>query len=76
MQLQQDEYATLITQSPKTCNVFNQIFISMMLGNDISDESFSLALKRYDNLIVDNMEKKKFLLETHINNKIDVLRKL
>lgn len=76
MQQQQDEYATLIAQSPKTYNVFNQIFISMMLDNDISDESFSSALKRYDNLIVDNREKKKFILETHINNKIDELQKL
>lgn len=76
MQQQQDEYASLIAQSPKTYNVFNQIFISMMLDNDISDESFSLALKKYDNLIVDNMEKKKFILETHINNKIDELQKL
>lgn len=76
MQQQQDEYATLVTQSPKTCNVFNQIFISMMLGNDISNESLSSALKKYDDLIADNMEKKKFILETHINNKIDELQKL
>lgn len=76
MQQQQAEYATLITQSPKTCNVFNQIFISMMLGNDISDESLSLALKKYDDLIADNMEKRKFILETHINNEIDELQKL
>ncbi|XP_070162734.1 augmin complex subunit dgt3 [Polyergus mexicanus] len=76
IQQQQDEYATLVAQSPKTYNVFNQIFISMMLDNDISDESFSSALKRYDNLIVDNREKKKFILETHINNKIDELQKL
>lgn len=76
MQQQQDEYATLMAQSSKTYNVFNQIFISMMLGNDTSDKSLSLALKRYDNLIVDNMEKKKFMLETYINNKIDDLQKL
>jgi len=76
MQQQQDEYATLMAQSPKTYNIFNQIFISMMLGNDTSDKSFSLALKRYDNLIVDNMEKKKFMLETYINDKIDELQKL
>ncbi|KAL6437042.1 hypothetical protein ACFW04_004980 [Cataglyphis niger] len=76
MQQQQDEYASFIAQSSKTYNVFNQIFISMMLDNDISDESFSLALKKYDNLIVDNTEKKKFILETHINNKIDELQKL
>lgn len=76
MQQQQDEYTTLITQSPRTYNVFNQIFISMMLGNDTSDKSFSSALKRYDNLIVDNIEKKKFILEKYINNKIDELQKL
>lgn len=76
MQQQQDEYATLMAQSSKTYNIFNQIFIFMMLGNDTSDKSFSLALKRYDNLIVDNMEKKKFMLETYINNKIDELQKL
>ncbi|XP_072746859.1 uncharacterized protein [Anoplolepis gracilipes] len=75
MQQQQDEYS-LVTQSPKICNVFNQIFISMMLGNDISDESFSAALKRYDNLIADNIEKKKFIFEIDVNNKIDILQKL
>lgn len=76
MQQQQDEYATLVTQSLKTYNVFNQIFISMMLGNDVSDESLSSALKKYDDLIADNVEKKKFILETHINDEIDELQKL
>lgn len=76
MQQQQDEYATFMAQSSKTYNIFNQIFISMMLDNDTLDKSFSLALKRYDNLIVDNMEKKKFMLETYINKKIDELQKL
>ncbi|EFN68882.1 hypothetical protein EAG_00678 [Camponotus floridanus] len=75
MQQQQDEYATVIAQSSNTYNIFNQIFTSMMLDNDTSDKSFSLALKRYDNLMVDNMEKKKFMLETYIN-KIDELQKL
>jgi len=76
MQQEQDEYATLVTQSPKTYNAFNQIFISMMLGDNVSDESFSTALKRYDDLIADTAEKKKLILETYLNNKIDKLRKL
>jgi len=76
MQQEQDEYATLVTQSPKTYNAFNQIFISMMLGDNVSDESFSTALKRYDDLIADTAEKKKSMLETYLNNKIDKLRKL
>lgn len=76
MQQEQDEYTTLVTQSPKTYNAFNRIFISMMLGDDISDESLSTALKRYDDLIADNMEKKKSILETYLNNEIDKLQKL
>lgn len=76
MQQEQDEYATLITQSPKMHNAFNQIFISMMLGDDIPDESLSTALKRYDDLIADNVEKKKSILETYLNKKIDTLWKL
>lgn len=75
MQQIQDEYATLVTQSPKTYNAFNKIFISMMLGDNVSDESFSTALKRYDDLIADNVEKKKAMLET-FQNKIDKLWKL
>lgn len=81
MQQEQDEYATLVTQSPKTYNAFNQVFISMMLGGDIpdeslSDDSLSVALKRYEDLIADNAEKKKSILETYLNNKIDKLQKL
>ncbi|XP_018343449.1 PREDICTED: HAUS augmin-like complex subunit 3 [Trachymyrmex septentrionalis] len=77
MQQEQDEYATLITQSPETYNAFNQIFMSMVLGDNISDESsLSTALKRYDDLIADNAKKKKLILETYPNNKIDKLQKL
>lgn len=76
MQQQQDEYATLVTRSPDTYNVFNQTFISMMLGDDPSDRSLSSALKRYDDLLVDNAEKKKLIVETYLNNKIDELKKL
>lgn len=76
MQKEQDEYATLVTQSPKTYNAFNRIFISMMLGDDISDKSLATALKRYDDLIADNMEKRKSILETYLNNQIGNLQKL
>ncbi|KYQ48562.1 HAUS augmin-like complex subunit 3 [Trachymyrmex zeteki] len=77
MQQEQDEYAALVTQSPKTYNAFNQIFMSMMLGDDTSNESsFSAALKRYDDLIADNAKKKKLILETYPNDKIDKLQKL
>lgn len=76
MQQEQDEYATFATQSSKTYNAFNQIFINMMLSDDISDKSLSTALKRYDDLIADNAEKKKSILETYLNNKIDKLGKL
>lgn len=75
MQQQQDEYTTLLTQSPKTCNVFNQLLISMILGDEVPDASLSTALKRYDDLIVDNV-KKKLMLETCLNDKIDKLQKL
>lgn len=71
----QDEYATLVMQSPKEYNAFNKIFVSMMLGDNVSDESLSTALKRYNDLITDNAEKKKAMLETY-RNKIDKLRKL
>jgi len=76
MQQEQDEYAALVTQFPETYNAFNQIFMSMMLGDDISKSSFSTALKRYDDLIADNAKKKKLILETYLNNKIDKLQKL
>ncbi|XP_077278304.1 uncharacterized protein LOC143906243 isoform X2 [Temnothorax americanus] len=76
MQQEQDKYAALVTQSPKTYNAFNQIFMSMMLGDDISDESLSAALKKYNDLITDNAEKKKSMLETYLTNKIDKLQKL
>ncbi|XP_011869671.1 PREDICTED: HAUS augmin-like complex subunit 3 [Vollenhovia emeryi] len=78
LQQKQDEYATLVNvQSPKTCNVFNQLFMSMMLGDDNSDKSqLSAALKRYDDLIADNAEKKKLMLETYLTDKIDKLREL
>lgn len=76
MQQEQDEYTTLVMQSPKTYNAFNQIFISMMLGDDTSDELLSTALKRYDDFIADSAEKKKSMWETYLNNKIDKLRKL
>lgn len=75
MQQQQDEYATLMTNFPKTYNVFNQIFISMILGNN-SDGTLSSALKKYDDLLADNAEKKKLLMETHLNNKICKLQNL
>lgn len=74
MQQQQDEYATILMESPKTCNAFNQIFVSMMAGN-CPDQSLSSALKKYDDLIADNVEKK-LVLETFLDNKIDKLRKL
>jgi len=76
MQQEQDEYMTRVMQSPKTYNAFNQIFISMMLGNDVSDESLSSALKKYNDLIADNAEKKKSMLEIYLSNKIDKLRRL
>ncbi|KYM95719.1 PREDICTED: HAUS augmin-like complex subunit 3 [Cyphomyrmex costatus] len=77
MQQEQDKYATMIMQSPKTYNAFNKIFISMILGDDISNESsFSTALKRYDDLIADNAKKKELILETYLNDKLDKLRKL
>lgn len=76
MQQEQDEYATLAVQSSKMYNVFNQIFTNMMLNDDIADKSLSIALKRYDDLITDNAEKKKSILETYLNNKIDKLEKL
>lgn len=75
MQQQQDEYTTFITKSPRTCNAFNEIFISMMLGDDSMEESFSSALKKYDDVIVDNSEKK-LILKTYLNNKIDDLQNL
>lgn len=74
MQQQQDEYATILMESPKTYNVFNQIFISMVADN-CSDQSLSSALKKYDDLIADNAEKK-LMLETFLNNKIRKLQKL
>ncbi|XP_011637389.1 HAUS augmin-like complex subunit 3 [Pogonomyrmex barbatus] len=76
MQQEQDEYTNLMTQSSKTYNTFNQIFTSIMLGDDISDKSLSSALKRYDDLIADNAEKKKLMLEIYLNNKIDKLQKI
>lgn len=75
MQQLQDEYTTLTTSFPNTYNVFNQIFISMMLG-DNSDGTMSSALKKYDDLLADNVEKKKLLVEKHLNNKICKLRDL
>lgn len=75
MQQQQDEYATLLAQSPNSCNAFNQIFISMMFDDEATNESLSTALKRYDDLLIDNAEKK-LALETCLNNKIDKLKKL
>lgn len=74
MQQQQEEYASIM-KSSKTHNVFNQLLISMMLGHSTSDETLSSALKKYDNLIADN-EEKKLTLETYLNNKIDRLQKL
>lgn len=76
MQQEQDEYATLVTQSSKTYNAFNQILINMMLNDDTSDKLLSTALKKYDDLIADNAERKKSMLETHLNNKIDKLQKM
>lgn len=76
MQQEQDEYATLTVQSSKIYNAFNEIFINMMLNDDIADKSLSTALKKYDDLIADNTEKKKSILETYLNDKIDKLEKL
>ncbi|XP_032681124.1 HAUS augmin-like complex subunit 3 [Odontomachus brunneus] len=74
MQQQQDEYAIILMESPKTCNAFNQIFVSMVAGN-CSDQSLSSALKKYDDLIADNAEKK-LMLEIFLNDKIGKLQKL
>lgn len=75
MQQQQDEYESVI-KSLKAYNVFNEILISMMHGHNTSDEtSLSFALKKYDDLIADN-EEKKLKIETYLNNKIDKLQKL
>lgn len=74
MQQQQDEYATVLMESSKTYNAFNQIFISMMAGN-CSNQSLSSALKEYAALIADNAEKK-LMLETSLDNKIGKLQKL
>ncbi|EZA50682.1 hypothetical protein DMN91_003715 [Ooceraea biroi] len=75
MQQLQDEYATLVTRSPDT-HVFNQIFVAMMLGSDPLDGSLSSALKKYDDLLADNAEKKKSILETYLNNKVGELKRL
>ncbi|XP_071643338.1 HAUS augmin-like complex subunit 3 isoform X2 [Temnothorax longispinosus] len=40
------------------------------------NESLSTALKKYNDLITDNAEKKKSMLETYMTNKIDKLQKL
>lgn len=74
MQQQQDEYTTILMESPKTCNAFNQIFINMAVGNCL-DQSLSCALKKYDDLVADNTVKK-LMLETSLNNKIGKLQKL
>ncbi|XP_067209133.1 HAUS augmin-like complex subunit 3 isoform X2 [Linepithema humile] len=75
MQQQQDEYENII-KSLRTYNVFNEILISMMHGHNTSNETtLSSALKKYDDLIADN-EEKKLMLEMHLNNKIDKLQKL
>lgn len=77
MQQEQDEYASLVTQSSKAYNAFKRIFISMMLGDDVPDDvSLSTALKRYDDLLADNAEKKKSILQTYLTNNIDKLQKL
>lgn len=76
MRQQQDEYASLTTRSPDAYNVFNQIFISMMLGNDSPDGSLSRALKKYDDLLADNAERRKSMLQTQLNDKIDKLKTL
>lgn len=76
MQQQQDEYITLVTQSLKTYNVFNQTFISLMFGDDISDKLLSSALKRYNDMIAENIEKKKLISEIYLKHKMDKLQEL
>ncbi|KAL0113539.1 hypothetical protein PUN28_012598 [Cardiocondyla obscurior] len=75
IQREQDEYATITNQSPKPYNAFNKIFMSMMLGDNILDKSLSAALQKYNDLLTDNAEKKKSILET-CYNKIDKLQNL
>ncbi|CAK9821471.1 hypothetical protein ANTRET_LOCUS192 [Anthophora retusa] len=75
MHQQQNEYSAIIGSSPNAHNSFHESFISMVCGND-STNQLNFALDKYNNLIGENEIKKQFLLKTYLNSKMHKLEAL
>ncbi|XP_076663574.1 HAUS augmin-like complex subunit 3 isoform X2 [Andrena cerasifolii] len=69
MQQQQNEYSAIVSSSSKAHNSFNKFLISMISSNGNVCQLNS-ELDKYNELIDQNRNKKKLLLETYINSKI------
>ncbi|KAI4488688.1 hypothetical protein M0802_011396 [Mischocyttarus mexicanus] len=70
MRQQQEEYA-ILQDSIINQNIFNELFISMMSIKDVSYDALNHALVKYNDIISNNKEKKQFILNTYINDKIN-----
>lgn len=72
MQQQQNEYSTIVSSS-KAHNSFNKFLISM-ISSEGNVCQLNSELDKYNELIDENKNKKKLLLETYINSKVYHLR--
>ena len=73
MQQQQNEYSAIVSSSSKAHNSFNKFLISMISGNGNACQLNS-ELDKYNELIEENKNKKKLLLETYLNSGIHRLQ--
>ncbi|XP_033297310.1 uncharacterized protein LOC117204218 isoform X2 [Bombus bifarius] len=71
MQKLQNKYSAIVS-SPKIHNSFHKIFFSMVCS-DNSTHQLNSALQKYNDLIDENKIKKKNLLKTYLNSKVDKL---
>ncbi|XP_023287809.1 augmin complex subunit dgt3 isoform X2 [Orussus abietinus] len=76
MQKQQNEYTAILEGPVKNQNVFNKIFMSMILGKDSEDATLHSAINQYDALVVENKLNREFLLGAELNGKIASLKPL
>ncbi|XP_012163134.3 HAUS augmin-like complex subunit 3 isoform X1 [Bombus terrestris] len=71
MQKLQNKYSAIVS-SPKIHNSFHKFFLSMVCS-DNSTHQLNCALQKYNDLIDENKIKKKNLLKTYLNSKVDKL---
>lgn len=75
MQQQQNEYSAIVSSSPNIHNSFDKLLISMICGEHNICQ-LTTALDKYNELMDENKNKKKLLMETCFNSKICKLETL